>query len=222
MKRSEQTRTRAARATLLASVLAAGLAVAGCGGSSTRVSPSSTASGGGHSQDSSAGANSSPERPGGQAEAASTAAFEVTIPALLPERWIPQRYTCNGADVSLPVSWSAVPPGTAELAVFVLNLQPVNGRLFFDWALSGLSPASHGISAGMLPTGAVVGRNSFGDARYSICPAKRTRPQYVFVKVAALPKPLGARPSFDTETLYREAERSAIVVGANGGIYRRP
>jgi phosphatidylethanolamine-binding protein (PEBP) family uncharacterized protein len=211
---------RAARATLMASVLAAGLAAAGCGGSSTRVSRSSTASGGGQSRDSSVGAGSPRGRTSSQAEAAS--AFDVTIPALLPERWIPQRYTCDGADVSLPVSWSAVPPGTAELAVFVLNLQPVHGRLFFDWALAGLSPASHGISAGTLPPDAVVGRNSFGDARYSICPAQRTRAEYFFVKVAALPKPLEARPGFDAEALYRQAERSAIAVAADGGAYKRP
>jgi phosphatidylethanolamine-binding protein (PEBP) family uncharacterized protein len=220
--RSEQTRMRAARVTLMASVLAAGLAAAGCGGSSTRVSRSSTASGGSQSRDSSAGAGLPRGRTSSQAEAASAAAFDVTIPALLPERWIPQRYTCDGADVSLPVSWSAVPPGTAELAVFVLNLQPVHGRLFFDWALADLSPASHGISAGTLPPGAVVGRNSSGDARYSICPAKRTRAEYFFVKVAALPKPLGARPGFDAEALYRQAERSAIAVAADGGAYKRP
>jgi phosphatidylethanolamine-binding protein (PEBP) family uncharacterized protein len=217
--RPEQTRMRAARATLMASVLAAGLAAAGCGGSSTRVSRPWTASGRGQSRGSSAGAGSPPGRTSSQSAAA---AFDVTIPALLPERWIPQRYTCDGADVSLPVSWSAVPPGTAELAVFVLNLQPVHGRLFFDWALAGLSPASHGISAGTLPPGAVVGRNSFGNARYSICPAQRTRAEYFFVKVAALPKPLGARPDFDAEALYRQAERSAIAVAADGGAYKRP
>lgn len=53
--------------------------------------------------------------------------------------------------MSLPVRWSGVPRGTVELAIFVLNLQRVHGRLFFDWALAGLSPALHGISAGTLP-----------------------------------------------------------------------
>jgi phosphatidylethanolamine-binding protein (PEBP) family uncharacterized protein len=108
-----------------------------------------------------------------------------------------------------------------ELAIFVLNLQPVHGRLFFDWGLAGVSPALHGISAGTLTHGAVVGRNSFGDARYSICAAKRTRAEYFFVEVAALPKPLRATPGFDAEKAYREAERSAKAIGVAGGGYKR-
>lgn len=148
--------------------------------------------------------------------------IDVTIPTLLPENRIPKRYTCDGADVSLPVRWSHIPPGTAELAMLVINLQSVQGRAFFDWAVAGLSPASHGISAGTLPPGVVVGRNSFGHVGYSICPAKGTREEHFIVRLVALSRPLAVKPGFDAEALYREVERSAKNVGLAGGVYKPP
>jgi phosphatidylethanolamine-binding protein (PEBP) family uncharacterized protein len=140
-----------------------------------------------------------------------------------PRRYrIPKLYTCDGADVSLPVRWTDVPSNTAELAMFVLNLLPVHGQFFFDWAVAGLSPTSHGISTGTLPSGAVVGRNSFGNVGYSICPAKGTSDEHYVVRLVALPHRLVASPGFDAEAVYREAERSASVVGLTGGAYKPP
>jgi phosphatidylethanolamine-binding protein (PEBP) family uncharacterized protein len=192
----------AGRKVLLGS-LCATMALAGCGGSSTT---------------------------SGSSSATKTARFasvpnesiEVSIPGLLREGYIPERYTCDGADVSFPLRWSHVPSGTAELAIFVINLQPVHGRFFFDWALTGLSATSHGISAGTLPPGAIVGRNSFGAVGYSICPAKGASEEHYVVRAIALPHPLAATPGFDAEAVYREAERSATVVGLGGGVYKPP
>jgi hypothetical protein len=147
----------------------------------------------------------------------------VSVPALLPGYHIPKRYTCDGADVSLPVQWSAVPHGTVELALFIINFQPVHGHFFFDWAVTGLKPTSQGISAGSLPSGAVVGRNSFGKVGYSICPVKgRRRPTSYAVKVLALPYRLPAEPGFEANRLYLEVERlTRKGVGFAAGEYQR-
>jgi phosphatidylethanolamine-binding protein (PEBP) family uncharacterized protein len=220
MKLLDRPRAGTARRALLASALAAGLALAGCGGSSTRSSPSPTVTSA-QSPSSSTGVNPTTRQTSGRSEPVPTVSILVKIPGLLSEQRIPERYTCNGADVSLPMRWSHVPSPTAELAVFVVNLRPVHGRFFFDWAVAGLSPATQGISAGTLPPGAVVGRNSFGTIGYSICPAKGRREDFV-VRVLALPHPLAVTPGFDAETVYRAAERSAKVVGIGGGTYTRP
>jgi phosphatidylethanolamine-binding protein (PEBP) family uncharacterized protein len=202
MQRRERIRVTNAGRRLLPGVLCAGLVLAGCGGSST--------------------SNTSSAKAAATSESPPSVAIEVTIPALRAEHRIPKRYTCDGADVSLPVRWADVPSNTAELAVFVLNLQPVHGQFFFDWAVAGLSPTSHGISTGTLPRGAVVGRNSFGRVGYSICPAKGTSDEHYVVRLVALPHPLAASPGFDAEAVYREAERSASVVGLTGGVYKPP
>ena len=183
-----------------------------------RSSPSSTETSGGRSPGSAA-----TQHTNSQSEPVPTASMRVSIPTELreKERYIPKRYTCDGADISPPVRWSRIPPATMELALFVLNLRPVHGHFFFDWAVTGLDPASHGIPAGTLPPGAVLGRNSFGKTGYSICPAKDAGEEHYVVRLIALPHPLAATPGFDAETLYREAERSATVVGLAGWAYKR-
>jgi Raf kinase inhibitor-like YbhB/YbcL family protein len=145
----------------------------------------------------------------------------VTIPVLLehPLVGIPERYTCNGANISLPVLWSGVPSGTAELALFMVNQVAVHGGLPIYWAVTGLKSMSHGIPAGKLPQGAVVGRNSDGTTGYSICPPKGKNETYI-IKVFALPRPLKAQPGFDANTLFLRVEEEATDVGETGAAYR--
>lgn len=145
----------------------------------------------------------------------------MTIPGLLKEGYIPKRYTCDGANTSLPVQWSKIPSGTAAVAMFLVNLRPVHGKLFFGWAVTGLSPTSRGVAAGTVPAEAIVGRNSFGKIGYSICPPKGTVEEHFILRVVALPHPLPAKAGFDAEALYKEAESAAKVVGLAGGVYTR-
>src|ERR1017187_7563044 len=84
-------------------------------------------------------------------------------------REVDRETTCDGADRSPALKWRGIPANAAELTLFVLDLQPVNHKLFFDWAVAGLSPKLKGLEAGRLPPGAVVGRNGFGHTGYSIC-----------------------------------------------------
>lgn len=140
----------------------------------------------------------------------------------MPEYPIPKSNTCDGANVPLSFTWSDVPHGTAELALFVLSLQSVNGEgVFVDWAVTGLDPGSHGIAAGKLPAGAVVLTNSFGKAGYSICPPKGTHGTFL-ARLVALGHRLAIRPGVDGETLFQEAEAAARAVGVSGaGSYAR-
>lgn len=104
--------------------------------------------------------------------------------------------TCDGKDSWPALAWQGVPQGTAELALFAMNVQPVAGKLFFDWAVAGIDPALTGIEASKLPTGAVVGENSFGKRAYSICPPPGSSETYMFA-LYALPKELSAERGFD-------------------------
>lgn len=209
----------------IASALTAMLIAAGCGGSSA---PSGSPAETGSSQPSS-GSASSTQATTANPQASSTdrsseplpsVTLDVSVPVLLPGNYIPKLYTCDGANRSLPVQWSGIPPGTAELVLFIINFQPVHGSIFFDWAVAGLKPTSRQITAGKLPAGAVVGRNSFGNAGYTICPPTGTRASYA-VKLLALPHPLAAQPGFAAAALYEEASREAKVVGFAGTEYKR-
>jgi phosphatidylethanolamine-binding protein (PEBP) family uncharacterized protein len=186
----------------LLGTLCAGAALAGCGGSSTATtarSPKTAAS----------------------SEPLPSTAIDVNVPGLLPGGVLAMRYTCDGQDTPASVRWKGIPAGTAELVLFVVSFQPVQGKLFFDWAVAGLSPNLHGLAAGRLPSGAVVGRNGFGRDGYSICPPRGRRESYA-VKVVALPRKIAVQPGVNALTLYQEAERSTKVVGFTGVTYTRP
>jgi phosphatidylethanolamine-binding protein (PEBP) family uncharacterized protein len=103
-----------------------------------------------------------------------------------------------------------VPRGTAELVLFAVNARPVEGKLFFDWAVAGLDPGLEELEAGKLPRNAVVGRNGFGKAGYEICPTGSGE-TYLF-SLFALPKKLSPGQGFDPLAL-----RSSVV-GASGDV----
>lgn len=131
---------------------------------------------------------------------------------------IARQYTCGGSNSSPVLRWSGVPAGTKEMVLFVMSLVPVSNKLFFDWAVAGLDPHLGGIPAGQLPPGAIVGRNSYGQTAYSICPAGGKRESYVFA-VYALPEHLSVNPGFDPATLRQQAKHLARHAGLLVGSY---
>jgi Raf kinase inhibitor-like YbhB/YbcL family protein len=99
---------------------------------------------------------------------------------------MPRRFTCDGADVSPPVSWSAVPAGTADV-VLVLRDPDAPGGSFQHWArwgIGGFAPA--GLPAGVPADPDQEGTNDFGRPGYrGPCPPKGDKPHtYVFTVYA--------------------------------------
>jgi phosphatidylethanolamine-binding protein (PEBP) family uncharacterized protein len=121
-------------------------------------------------------------------------------------------YSCDGKDSWPAFSWSGVPAGTAELALYAMNVQPVAGKLFIDWAVAGLDPELEAIEAGKLPKGAVVGQNSFGKRGYELCPTGSGE-IYMFA-LYALPHRLGLSAGFDAH----EARAQILAISANVGL----
>lgn len=125
---------------------------------------------------------------------------------------LPATYTCDGKGSWPELRWSGVPSGTAELILYAMSVQPVEGQLFVDWAVAGLDPGLEGIEAGKLPKGAITGTNSFGKRGYEICPAGAGE-IYMFA-VYALPQSLSPPRGFDARAL-----RSQILeVSGNVGL----
>ena len=111
---------------------------------------------------------------------------------------IPSRHTCEGADVSPPLSWAAIPPATRSLALIVDDPDapdPAAPKMtWVHWVLYDLPPAAtalpEGVSAGRLPTGTREGLNDWQRTGYGgPCPPIG-RHRYFF-KLYALDKPLG-------------------------------
>jgi phosphatidylethanolamine-binding protein (PEBP) family uncharacterized protein len=108
--------------------------------------------------------------------------------------------------------------GTQELMLFAISTEPVSGKLFFDWAVAGLSPSLKGLEGGSLPAGAVVGRNGDGRDGYALCPANGKRESYVFA-LFALPQRLAPQAGFDPAALRQQAIKIARHTGLLVGSY---
>lgn len=167
---------------IASTVLVLAIGVAGCGGSSS-----------------------------GSAEFASSATSAkkaVVIPftsTAISSGKIPSRYTCDGANIAPPLEWGKTPPGTRELVLFALGVtsgESSHAPRSVEWAMAGLKPGLHGISAGELPTGAYLVQASDGKKRYSICPPKGQTKRYEFA-VYAMPPAFGVGDAIDGVDLLR-------------------
>jgi phosphatidylethanolamine-binding protein (PEBP) family uncharacterized protein len=204
------------------------LTLAGCGGSSSTSQSSSTTA----SQTTSAtpGTQTTASAPGSTPSNAQTAKSEHYPKIVLPVSStafgsgsrIPARYTCAGAGTSPPLKWGAIPRGTAELALFIIgnDAEPA-GKQRVYWAVTGLRPTLKGVSAGRLPPGAIVGRNSLGQSRYTICPAKRDGLRHYAVALLALPHSASAAPGFNGSTLFQRVLHTAEYAGLAIFTYKR-
>ncbi|HEX5702151.1 MAG TPA: YbhB/YbcL family Raf kinase inhibitor-like protein [Pyrinomonadaceae bacterium] len=151
---------------------------------------------------------------------ATIADIALTSPALTASGALPSQYTCDGKDRWPALRWQGVPADTEELILFAMNSKPLEGKLFFDWALAGIDPELGEIEAGRLPRGAILGRNGFGRRGYSICPAQGEAETYVFA-LFALPERLSPPPGFDPRALRLEVLEVSGNVGLMAASYGR-
>lgn len=153
---------------------------------------------------------------------ATVADMSLQSPAILPSEGgagrLASTYTCDGRDIWPELRWSGVPAGSAELILYAMNLAPVEGKLFVDWAVAGLDPGSDGVEAGQLPKGAVVGTNSSGKRGYEICPSGGEI--YIFA-LYALPRSLSPARGFDARELRKQILDVSGDVGLLSATYAR-
>jgi phosphatidylethanolamine-binding protein (PEBP) family uncharacterized protein len=207
-------------------LLVLGLAVAGCAGSSSETQPSSTRSTASASRTSSnpqtATSVTTPTAQTSEGSSKEPPELSLSSPAFKVGTPIPVQYTCDGADTSPPLSWQTIPKGTVELALFVVEPDgPEHGTeppIF--WAVGGLRPTLKGIAAGALPAGAIVGRNSLGQSRYTICPSKGVVTQYL-IALYALRHTASPQPGFAAAPFLRKVSDSTPYEALTGFSYKR-
>ena len=96
----------------------------------------------------------------------------ITSAAFAENGSIPKRYTCEGKNVSPPLSWSGVPAGTKSLVLIVDDPDapdPAAPRVVWvHWLLYNLPANSNGLpeSVQSLPAGTLEGRNDWQRTGY--------------------------------------------------------
>ena len=96
--------------------------------------------------------------------------LKLTSSAFEPGGIIPPRYTCDGENISPPLTWSNVPEETQSLALIVDDPDAENGP-WAHWVLYNIPPQithlpAHVLAGERLHWGGLQGRNEYGNTQY--------------------------------------------------------
>ena len=135
---------------------------------------------------------------------------------------IPSRYTCDGGDLSPPLSWSGIPEGTQRLALICDDPDAPRGT-WVHWVAYDIPATLRELPEGVAPTPALAGggsqgKSSFGRSGYGgPCPPSGTH-RYFF-RLYALDAPLGLPPGATKEELLRAMSGHLLGEGVLMGRY---
>lgn len=101
-------------------------------------------------------------------------ALTISSPAFEPMQPMDAKYTCEGQDLSPPLSWTGVPAGAKSLALICDDPDapdPSAPRMtWVHWVLYNLPPATQGLPEGVkptqLPSGTAEGTNDWRRTGY--------------------------------------------------------
>lgn len=100
--------------------------------------------------------------------------FKLTSPAFGQNGSIPPQYTCEGDDISPPLAWYDIPPGTKSLALIVDDPDAPDPakpqRVYVHWIVYNISPITLKLPLNAARTGlplkALHGTNDWGKQTY--------------------------------------------------------
>ncbi len=137
---------------------------------------------------------------------------------------IPDRYTCEGQDISPQLSWGELPVGTKSLALIVDDID-TSGK-FTHWVIFNIPSASRELAEAVpaqssLPDGALQGKNNFGNIGYGgPCPPSGKPHHYRFT-LYALDSALNLEAGASKKQVLDAVEGHTLARGELIGTYQR-
>jgi Raf kinase inhibitor-like YbhB/YbcL family protein len=156
--------------------------------------------------------------------ATDVAQIQVSSPAFEEGGMIPQQYTCEGEDISPPLSWGSVPEGTKSIVLIVEDPDAPWGT-FVHWVVYDLPPDVQELPENLpkdktFPIGGKQGINSSSELGYKgPCPPSGTH--RFFFRVYALEASTDLPPGETKSRLLRAMEGHVLAQGQLMGKYRR-
>ena len=158
-----------------------------------------------------------------QAAVTPPATLELRSPAFALGEAIPQKYTCQGDNVSPPLEWSQIPDGALSLALIVED-PDAPMRTWVHWVLYNLPPTSTGLPEHVadadLPEGTLQGKSSFGKPGYG-GPCPPTGQHRYYFHLYALDIRVDAQ-DLDKAALLKAAEGHILAEGEWMGVDKKP
>lgn len=138
---------------------------------------------------------------------------------------IPAKYTCDGDDVSPPLSWAAVPRETESLALICDDPDAPAGT-WSHWVLYNISPDRDGLEENVLTDErlsqiGLQGRNDFGNSGYGgPCPPRGSSHHYYF-RLYALDTTLEAMEGATRKQVLNRIQEHILAQTELIGLYAR-
>jgi Raf kinase inhibitor-like YbhB/YbcL family protein len=153
--------------------------------------------------------------------------FVLESPSFADRGTIPVRHTCDGEDVSPPLTWKGIPAGTVSFALVVDDPDapdPAAPRMVWvHWVAWNLPPELEALpegASGSLPAPAVEGRNDFHTEGWrGPCPPIGTHRYYH--KLYALDRMLEPTGPITKPDLERMMIGHVLAKAELVGVYRR-
>ena len=152
-------------------------------------------------------------------EGATMTEMRMTSPAFVHTKAIPSSYTCDGEDLSPPLSLEGVPKEAKSLALVMDDPDAPAGD-WVHWVLWNIDPGTTRIEQGSVPPGARQGLNSWKRAGYGgPCPPSGTH-RYFF-RLFALKEHLDLPSSATRKDLDRAMQGKIVARCELLGLYGR-
>lgn len=154
------------------------------------------------------------------AASSASSTFSLTSTAFGEGDAIPREFSCDGANVSPPLSWTGVPSGAGAL---VLVVDDPDARGFVHWTVLDLPAAAGELPKGVSPQADPPrqGRNDFGNVGWGgPCPPSGEHHYRFTLTAVAAPLALGGNP--DGSAVQDALAKASVVAKVTlVGVYRR-
>jgi Raf kinase inhibitor-like YbhB/YbcL family protein len=146
--------------------------------------------------------------------------LQVSSPAFGEGDSIPQKYTCDGQNVSPPLEWSGQPKETKSVAVICDDPDAPSGT-FTHWVLYDIAGNAHRLPEGSAGP-AKEGQNSFKQIGFGgPCPPAKDRPHRYVFRVYALDIDSLGRPGLSQQDVEGAMRGHILAKGQLMGKYQR-
>lgn len=156
---------------------------------------------------------------GGNYEPAKNAPTSITVTtsAFQADQAIPAKFTCNGSNVSPPLSWQGLPANTKSTALVVDDPDARHGP-YTHWVVLDIPTSTTSVAEGSVPAGGKQAQNSAGNAAYTgPCPPSGTH-HYRFT-IYALSAPTGLAEGAKLNDALNAIDKVTIARGRLTGTY---
>src|SRR5688572_21015712 len=148
--------------------------------------------------------------------------IRITSAAFEDGKPIPKQFTGDGDDRSPALRWANLPAGTKELAMIVDDPDAPVAEPWVHWVIYKIPGNAPGLDEGAIPTGALEGKNTFGNMGYGgPAPPKGHGVHHYHFKLYAHDAPLQVKAGLDKKALLAAMAGHILSQGELIGTYER-